>query len=49
MKVYIVSDGIFPPYLRTPGIEKELPAITSDVDTVNLTWEAGDDTVRWST
>ncbi|OWF39316.1 protein shifted-like isoform X2 [Mizuhopecten yessoensis] len=47
MKVYIVSDGTFPHYLRTPGIDKGLQSIPSEVDTVNLTWEAGDDTFTY--
>ena len=40
MDAFIISDGNIVHYMRSPDLEKKLPPIPADVDTVNLTWEA---------
>ncbi|KAL5013895.1 hypothetical protein ScPMuIL_008165 [Solemya velum] len=45
MEIYIISDGEVFPYLQETGLRdtRSLYTIPSDMGTVNLTWEAGDD------
>jgi hypothetical protein len=45
MEIYIISDGKVVPYLQHPEFDKSIPVIPPKVDTVNLTWEAGHETV----
>lgn len=43
MIIYIISDGKVVPYINHPEFDQFV--IPSEVDTVNLTWEAGHETV----
>jgi hypothetical protein len=47
LEVFIISDGSVAPYLLDPNVEESIPVIPPEVETVNLTWEAGPDMVRW--
>lgn len=44
--MFIISDGSVAPYLLDPNVEESIPVIPPEVETVNLTWEAGPDMVR---
>lgn len=46
MIIYIISDGKVVPYINHPEFDQFV--IPSEVDTVNLTWEAGHETVRFN-
>nr|XP_011418865.1 wnt inhibitory factor 1 isoform X2 [Crassostrea gigas] len=43
LEVFIISDGSVAPYLLDPNVEESIPVIPPEVETVNLTWEAGPD------
>lgn len=43
--MFIISDGSVAPYLLDPNVEESIPVIPPEVETVNLTWEAGPDIV----
>lgn len=45
MEIFIIRDGDVAPYLSHPGFDQHIPGIPPQVDTVNLTWEAGEDVV----
>lgn len=45
LEVFIISDGSVAPYLLDPNVEESIPVIPPEVETVNLTWEAGPDIV----
>lgn len=47
MEIYIISDGKVVPYLQHPEFDKSIPVIPPKVDTVNLTWEAGQETFTY--
>ncbi|XP_064606949.1 wnt inhibitory factor 1-like isoform X2 [Liolophura sinensis] len=43
MEIFIIRDGGVAPYLSDPDFDRHIPGIPPQVDTVNLTWEAGED------
>jgi hypothetical protein len=46
MHLYIIHEGILVYYMNDVDLISNLPILESDIDTVNLTWEAGDEQVR---
>lgn len=44
--MYIIHEGTLKSYMNDVGIIGNLPILEPDIDTVNLTWEAGDEQVR---
>ena len=47
MKIAIINDGLVSPYITEPGLSDQI-LIPPEVDTVNLTWQAGHETVSGS-
>ena len=47
MKIAIITDGQVTPYISEPGLSDQIH-IPPEVDTVNLTWQAGHETVSKS-
>ena len=47
MKITIIDDGKVTPYIKEPGLSDQI-LIPPEVDTVNLTWQAGHETVSGS-
>lgn len=43
LDLYIIKEGTMTKYLNDVGFMANLPVLEPDVDTVNLTWEAGDE------
>ena len=46
-EIAIIKDGAVNSYLRNPDLEKYMPILPANLETVNLKWKAGD--VRVST
>ena len=45
LQLNIIYQGSVIHYLNDDDFENSLPSVPSEVDTVNLTWEAGDELV----
>lgn len=43
LHLYIIHEGTLKSYMNDVGIIGNLPVLEPDIDTVNLTWEAGDE------
>ena len=47
MDIYVIKDGVVVPYLQDAYFGAQLPILPPEVETVEISWFAHDDVVRY--